>query len=565
MNKETPCDLDKIFVALATPSFADLILQLKADTTVSKARCRDLISGLRGVATALKRSPAQVPADPRWLQPRLQHVAPAALGIAPKTWQNTVSNARNGMAACGIVTKRHRQISDLSNEWRMLWEHVQASKDKSLLSPLPRFVHFLSRLDVVPNDVTDFHADLYLDAVTQNEISKNPMRAHADAIQGWNRATERLPAWPRQRLTLESRSTRVMLPEQEYARSFVIDLDCYLESQMNPDPLSNGANLRRIAPSSAATYRYMVLRFVSHVVRSGLPAFKLTSLEDLLQPDRVKLGLLSMWKSNGEEYSRTIGKTAGLLFTIAERLNLSETTLSELKRFKDSFHVRENRALTPKNRTRLRALKVPETRARLLALPEKLMARPLGKHRIRALRAREEAIAIGVLLYCPIRISNVASIEIERHLQRPMNDTAYLVLPAHEVKNNTPMEFELPAFLVAMIDAHLATRSPELCNADCPYLFPAAMTPGPVKSNSLSERLKKRILNEVGVAMNAHLFRHFAVSLLLDANPGAYEAARQLLGHSAYSHTLSVYSGLEAASATKAFANLVDELKDGTS
>ncbi|WP_167853517.1 site-specific integrase [Roseovarius aestuariivivens] len=558
-------DMDRIFVAPDTPSFEDLMVQVKADTTLSKTRCRDLLSGLRGVAKALKRMPAQVPADPRWLQPRLARIEPAALNLAPKTWQNTVSNAHNAMAACGIVSKRHRRVSDLSDDWHALWEDIRASKDKSLLSSLPRFVHFLNRLDVAPEEVSDAHADLYFEAVRVNEISKNPENAHVDAIMGWNRAVDRVATWPRQRLTRPSRGTRVMLPEGEYPQSFIEDLDSYLAARVDPDPLGDGPDLRRLTSSSATTYRYMLLRFTSHVVQSGVPAKEIMSLADLLQPDRVKLGLLSMWASNGEETSRVIGKTAGLLLTVAGHLDLPEDTRAQLKHFSDRFQLPDNRSLTPKNRERLRALTVPETQARLLALPEQIMARPLGVHRVRALRAREEAIAIAILLYCPLRISNIASIEIERHLQRPGNGTAYLVFPAHEVKNNTPMEFELPASLVEMIDTHLATRSPEICKADCPYLFPAMRKAHASTGNSLSERLKKRALKEIGVPMNAHLFRHFAVYQLLNAHPGAYEVARQLLGHSALSHTLSVYRGLETASATKVFAEVVDDLKKGTS
>lgn len=61
--------------------------------------------------------------------------------------------------------------------------------------------------------------------------------------------------------------------------------------------------------------------------------------------------------------------------------------------------------------------------------------------------------------------------------------------------------------------------------------------------------------------MNAHLFRHFAVMNWLDANPGGYEVARQLLGHSAVSHTINMYSGLEVKNATKAFSDLMANKK----
>lgn len=107
MTELSQISLEKAFVAPSTPSFADLIKELGEKDGLSGSRRKDLTSGLRRVAEALNRTPAEVPADPRWLQPRIARIAPAAHGVSPKTWQNTISNARNAMVACGIVTKRH--------------------------------------------------------------------------------------------------------------------------------------------------------------------------------------------------------------------------------------------------------------------------------------------------------------------------------------------------------------------------------------------------------------------------------------------------------------------------
>lgn len=270
-----------------------------------------------------------------------------------------------------------------------------------------------------------------------------------------------------------------------------------------------------------------------------------------------------MLEGNGGKTSPSISDTAGLLLTISAHLNAPEDTRGALARFKTRLAVQDTGGMTAKNRERLRALRAPGVLGRLLRLPEHIMARPLGTHRCKALRAREDAIAIGILLYCPLRVSNLSKLEIERHLHRPGKGRMFLVIPAHEVKNRRPLEFELPPHLVAMINAHLAERAPTLCAPDCPYLFTSTRNDGPVMGNGLSERIKKRVLHEIGVKMNAHLFRHLAVMIYLDANPGGYEVARQMLGHSSVSRTISVYSGLETISATQAFAAVVNDLRGG--
>ena len=60
-----------------------------------------------------------------------------------------------------------------------------------------------------------------------------------------------------------------------------------------------------------------------------------------------------------------------------------------------------------------------------------------------------------------------------------------------------------------------------------------------------------------------HLFRHLACMIWLKANPGQYEVARRLLGHSSLSQTINAYAGFEAATATGLFADVVEAARRG--
>ncbi len=422
---------------------------------------------------------------------------------------------------------------------------------------------FLNRIGVAPTDVCNDHALLFLQALELNEISKSPRSAFKDAVMGWNRAVDRLPTWPRQLLTLPSEAKRVMLHESEYAQGLVADIDRYLGMRRRPDLLASGQHFNPIAASSATSYRHLLLRFASHVIGAGVPAHDIAGLDDLLQPVRVEPGLRRMLALNKGKTSVTISETTGLLLTIAAHLELSQEIRSALAKFKVKLAKRDSGGMTLKNRDRLRVLRAPGVLGRLLRLPEDILSRPLGTQRAKGLRTWEDAIAIGILLYCPLRISNLANIDITRHLQRAGKKWVYLVIPANEVKNKRPLEFELPAHLVTMIDSYLAARAPTLCTPTNPFLFPATFKEGPVGISDLAGRIKRRVLSEIGVEMNAHLFRHLAVMIHLDANPGGYEVARQMLGHSSVSRTISVYSALETIRATQAFAKEVDKLREG--
>ena len=82
--------------------------------------------------------------------------------------------------------------------------------------------------------------------------------------------------------------------------------------------------------------------------------------------------------------------------------------------------------------------------------------------------------------------------------------------------------------------------------------------------SALSGRLSKRIRKEIGIEMNAHRFRHLAAMIWLNAFPGSHESSRRLLGHSEVSHTINLYTGLEARSAMEAYARVLAEKKGRT-
>lgn len=253
-------------------------------------------------------------------------------------------------------------------------------------------------------------------------------------------------------------------------------------------------------------------------------------------------------------------QTASVLLGIARAIGADEGQITRLAKMSRKVAVPRQTGLTPKNRARLRVLQDDRRLRALIELPDRIWAEPHGKtlSSRQALR-RETALAIAIMIYCPIRSQNLAQIHVDRNLQRPGDGRMFLVFPTEEVKNRQPIEFELPRRLARLIDKHLATRPTCLCPPATPWLFPRRDGNGHVAGGELGQRVSRLIFKETGLQANAHLFRHLAVMLLLDALPGSYEGAKRLLGHSSTSHTISVYSGMETTSVTKAFADLVEQ------
>ena len=62
--------------------------------------------------------------------------------------------------------------------------------------------------------------------------------------------------------------------------------------------------------------------------------------------------------------------------------------------------------------------------------------------------------------------------------------------------------------------------------------------------------------------MTAHQFRHLAGKLMLDANPGDYEAVAQLLSHSGTKNVVKFYAGVDTRRAVRHHAKLIETLRD---
>lgn len=561
MKTINPLRIEAALLPAGTPTFDTVISKLLADDNLKDLRRRDMVSGLHRVAKALGRSPDQTIADPTWLQPRLSKVAPAALGLSAKSWQNAVSDARAAMVHVGIVGKRRRHMHDLSPSWCELWQAVLDSKDRTLLAGLGRFVHFLNNLSLAPDEVTQEHADAFLQAVMAEEIAKRPEVAWRDAVNAWNLAGKRIAGWPSIKLHLPKWQNVIRLPDQALPQSFLADLDAMLHRSAAPDPFAEEVLVRALAPATIKHRASMLKRFVSELLLAGVAEVEVSSVAAICAPDLAERGLRAMVARRGGAKSVVIDGMAGILLSCARRLGMDEKTLAALTGLAKRVAIPSQRGMTRKNRERLRVLRDDATLRRLLQLPDRLWALGDKLTPSKAALAREDALAIAILSVCPLRIKNIAGIRLDVHLHRPGDGRVFLVFGEDEIKNDRPVEFELPPGLCRMLDKHLALRSPLLCPAGTPWLFPRRSGTDGVDPCTLSTRLKERIFKETGIVMNAHLFRHLAAMLYLEANPGAYEAVRRLLGHSSVSKTISLYTGLETRSVFEAFGQVLTDKK----
>lgn len=557
MKEFTTKDLELALRVPGVVMFDEVLAGIAEDPSLSATRRRDLASGLRRVAAILGRELADIPADPRWLQPKLSKVSPAANGLSAKTWENAVSNMRAALAQRGIVSHRNRRAS-LSPAWQAVRE--QASTAIRPSGSLVRLVHFVDRLGVAPEDVTDRHATLYLEALQQEEVHKDPRRSFRSAIHAWNRAAKHNPGWPQVLLSTPApKQTRIKRSIETYPASFAADLEVYRRDMAGSDPFGGRAE-RPLRPATIAQYARAIERFAGVLLETGVPPDQISSLADLVEPATAEQGLRWLYKRYGEVLTRGLEEMAVILQQVGRRyVRLEADQQDRLDHFVRNLSQGRAAGMTAKNRDRLRPLLSPRITQRLLNLPEVLMARAGESQSHKACLLREHAVAIGTLIFCPIRRSNLAAINLDRHIQRPGGGKAYLIFEPSEVKNHQRIEFEIPPELLRLMNRHIELRGPVLCPPATPWLFPKRDGSQAMSADQLGNGVTKTLRRELGMQINLHLFRHFAAHLLLESMPGNYEAARRLLGHSSVSTTLSAYSGLESIGATQLFSDIVRE------
>ncbi len=534
--------------AVAAANLADVLAAIAA-AELPERRNQDLASAVRSVARALGRSPEQVPADPRLLANRLAEIAPQALGFSKARWNNVRSLLR---AALELVTAMApgRHLTPLTPAWAALWERLPT---RTLKSRLSRLLHYCSAAGIEPDDIGEASFAAFREHL-ELTLLKDPPIVFRETLLGWNAAGQQVTGWPNVPASIAARRTAWTLPWGAFPESLHRDVILYLDRLGGRDPLEE-LPFRPVRPLTLQHREYQIRQFASGLVMRGRDASTLTSLADLVAIDAFKDGLRYLLERRGGKSTPTVVHLAGSLKAIAR--HHVKVDAQQLERMAAVIGRLEppKRGLNAKNRSRLRALDDPRTALALLQLPTKLMAlaererRPLG-----AARLAQTAVAIEILLMAPIRIGNLSTLDIERHLIRPnrVGNALHIVIESSEVKNREPLEYPLPSGSVALIERYLSQFLPALALAGSTALFPGG-TNGTKHGNTLREQIGAAVFTHTGMRVHPHLFRHIAAKLFLDANPGSYEVMRRVLGHRSLETTTAFYTGLETAAAVRHF------------
>ena len=546
--------------ALPSANLATLLAALEGQSNLSESRRRDLRSAVKRVAHLLGHAPAAIPLAMGTIGDGLRNVNPIAIGMTPKRFANIRSDFVAAVKASGLAPVKIESKAALSPEWRQLFARLSGRRANLGLS---RLGHYASAKGIQPEGVNDEIIDGLMAAVREGSLHRNPKALHRQVTLIWNEAA-RDPELGLNPVTVPSfrgppkRVDLSLLPS-----SFVEDRDSYLSWCAVTDPFAVDARSRPLAARTLKLSRDQIHAAVTALVKSGTKPEGIRSLADLVTASNFKSILRQrLADAGGQQKSFNFYLARALVRIAREWIKVDASALAELKRLASKLKA-PKRELTPKNKACLRQFDDPAAKVRLVKLSEQLCQEVKSKKdekpNFRTLAKAHAALAMGILMYLPVRPENLWELEFDKHLfvRTEPGATSTFELDSEEVKNDADLGFDIPTHLAKMLHEYRDRIAPKHIGHRPRRVF-VNLDGTPKSQATVSYLISSYARRRAGIVITPQQFRHLSAKNMLDANPGNFEGVKQLLGHKNIKTTM-IYAGINSRRAARHHQSLIDE------
>lgn len=328
---------------------------------------------------------------------------------------------------------------------------------------------------------------------------------------------------------------------------------------------ADGTASPKLRPVSVKNRLQAVLMALAALVQSGIRPEDIPLLADIIRLDRMQTILDWHWHRAGCKVTGNVGAIAETLRIIAKyHVGLTGEALKEAVAITKAAKPKKRSRMTAKNESRLAQFDDETTLAMTLHLArEELMplAAALKKGREEtAPRPRDAAwiaslaIAIEILLYCPMRLTNLTNLRLGTEIVcigTGKQRYTHFRIEGDLTKNQEPLLWKINARLSAMIDTVVTEYRGVIGGATSDYLFAGRDHDDRSRSASGLGTAITRAFREYGIELNPHLFRALSGKLILDENIGAIEEVRQLLGHRTFATAMEYYISADSRRAAE--------------
>ena len=556
--------MENPFIRKDASTLANVESAISNDAELSSARKASLRSALNKLSKALNLPLTSIPADVDFIRVKLARLTPAEVGLTPRRFSTVKSEVKFAFKHLGLIGGS-TYLHPITGPWGELWDVLPSKYAKTTFS---RLFRYCSKHGIQPEAVTDKVLDDFRRALEVETFVKDPRVVHQNNARVWNQMRGKVVGWPDVVLTVPRYADHYIRDWATFPDSLRTDVDAFLARQGSKDLFDVEGPPRPLKLQTLRKYGYELRRTASILVECGHDPATLQSLGDLVVSDRVAEVLRFILSRTGKRKSQSASDLATLLAKVAKYyVKVPAEELDRIKRF--SARVRPPSGLSRKNRDRIAPLRDPANLAKLFLLPNKIRktveARPKPSRSDALLM--QHAVALSILTYAPIRISNLGSLTCDHHLQwtqRGQSGELVIDFDGDEVKNNQSLSFPLPRECASLIRLYLRKYRPLLVAEGTRFLFPGPISDCPKRSDTLSKQLSRRIHTTIGLRVNPHLYRHLVHIIVLQRFPGAYAMVSRVLGHKSLQTAIANYAAEDINISMQAFQELIQEVRSNT-
>jgi integrase len=565
-------------------SLANVVTAIEQCTDLPKQKRRIWISAIRRLAELRGTVPETIPATVESVREAILDTRVPLHVMSPRSWSNLKSSVKAALKHVGIAPARRRTYQNLPSAW----QHLRSQLDRLKYMRVRGLFHYCSDQEIEPEMVDQTVFEDYREHVRSGLLNKDPEKTYVMAVSAWNKHACEISEWPSTIIERVSRSRSFALPIEDFPESFQAEAAEERERLSHADLFNVSGPAKPLRPASLDASENQIRRFSSAMVLAGRPIGELTDLIRLLDVKWFKRTVIWYleerygWKPdlpvpiNVAETATSIRRHGRYwLERDLNRRNVNDLEaakraideqLEELSAIVSKLNSKCDRSmkLTEKNRECMRQFDDPQTELALLTLPEALIkgARADGKPTHRKALLVQTAIIFGILLASPIRFTNLRNLRFDRHLKSirgSKGNRSSLFIPASETKNTIDIEVPLSQQLCLWIKLYRELYLPHLASADCPWFFPGRDSSWPKSRVGFRHQFDMAVKRYVGVKITPHQFRHLAAKQILEAFPGNYALAQQLLHHKNIQTTVQYYAGFDHENAARQFQDILED------
>jgi integrase len=542
-------------------TFADLVEALATSGGLSGAQRRTWRGSIIWIAEAFDQPPLLIPARYSAVRGRMAALHHVPLYCSAKTLANHRCNAKAALLWFAKDRGLPQHGVAISPAWNRLLSQLSDPSTRYRVTPLMRFC---SAIEIEPADMSEVAIDRFFDHREKTTNRKNDAASRRILARLWNASIGKVDGWPQVRLYEPPVKSKELGPAwKDFPEGLHTDIEHELERLANIHRNKDGQRSRPCKSSTLTMRRRELMAAAKMAVKVGVPIESLTSLTALIHPDVAEKIFEGYWPKDSNAPSAFTINLSCRFVSLARAIGgLDEKALQRLGDLRFALEEYREMGMTEKNLALIRYVLTDGVWSRIVNLPRQLLrkARQLRDHApVRAAVLAQIAVAVAILTVAPIRLANLASIEIDENLTKPggPNSNFWLMFRKYDVKNRVPLQFKLDEIVTAIINEYIHDFRPALLrgnNAD--WLFPGEAGNHKEKI-SFSTQIVKQVQKSAGLRITVHQFRHAAGALILKHMPGEYELVRRILGHKSIETTKKFYLSLETTQASEIFANIV--------